>query len=96
VAAGTLRIGGSAWAQQTGVERVEYRLDVGPWRQARLGGVPSVDTWVQWTGSVEVSPGSHTLVVRATDRSGYTQTGVRRGVLPDGATGWHTVEFDAG
>ena len=96
VAAGTLRIGGSAWAQHTGVERVEYRLDGGPWKQARLGGVPSVDTWVQWTGSVEVSPGSHTLVVRATDRSGYTQTGVRRGVLPDGATGWHTVEFDAG
>jgi hypothetical protein len=35
------------------------------------------------------------LAVRATDRSGYTQTSVLRDVVPDGATGWHTVEFDA-
>jgi DMSO/TMAO reductase YedYZ molybdopterin-dependent catalytic subunit len=95
VQAGTVRVGGSAWAQHTGVERVEYRLDGGAWTEAELGGVPNVDTWVQWRASVEVSPGSHTLAVRATDRSGYTQTGVQTGVVPDGATGWHTVEFSA-
>jgi hypothetical protein len=33
-------------------------------------------------------------VVRATDRSGATQTPVRAGVIPDGASGWHTVQFD--
>jgi hypothetical protein len=96
VATGTLRIGGSAWAQHTGVARVEYRLDGAEWQQADLARVPNADTWVQWTGTVEVGPGEHVLVVRATDRSGYTQTPVRRNVVPDGATGWHTVEFHAG
>jgi len=35
------------------------------------------------------------LVVRATDKSGYTQTSVRTDVVPDGATGWHSVSFNA-
>jgi DMSO/TMAO reductase YedYZ molybdopterin-dependent catalytic subunit len=96
VAAGTVRVGGSAWAQHTGVERVEYQVDGGPWRTAELGGVPDLDTWVQWTGSVEVERGDHVLVVRATDKSGYTQTSVRADVVPDGATGWHSVSFNAG
>jgi hypothetical protein len=50
---------------------------------------------VQWAGRVTAEPGTHTLAVRATDRSGETQTAVRRDVVPDGATGWHTVEFVA-
>jgi DMSO/TMAO reductase YedYZ molybdopterin-dependent catalytic subunit len=95
VAAGRVRVGGSAWAQHTGIERVEYQVDGGAWRTAELGGVPSLDTWVQWSGSVDVDRGDHVLVVRATDRSGYTQTSVRADVVPDGATGWHSVSFRA-
>ncbi|HLN75601.1 MAG TPA: molybdopterin-dependent oxidoreductase [Nocardioidaceae bacterium] len=95
VQSGRLRIGGCAWAQHTGIERVEYRLDGQPWAQADLGRVPSVDTWVQWTATLDVPSGKHSLAVRATDRSGYTQTGVRTGVVPNGATGWHTIEFQA-
>jgi len=92
---GTVRIGGTAWAQQTGIERVEYQLDGGGWTRASLGAVPSLDTWVQWTGEIEVDAGRHTLVVRATDKSGYTQTPVETYVVPSGATGWHGIEFDA-
>jgi DMSO/TMAO reductase YedYZ molybdopterin-dependent catalytic subunit len=95
VRAGVVRVGGVAWAQHTGIEAVEIRLDGGPWTPAELGRVPSADTWVQWSASVEAAPGSHTVAVRATDRSGYTQTAVRRDVVPDGATGWHTVDFVA-
>jgi DMSO/TMAO reductase YedYZ molybdopterin-dependent catalytic subunit len=95
VKAGSVRVGGHAWAQHTGIAKVEYRLDGEPWRVAELGRVPGNDTWVQWAGTVDVPPGGHTLVVRATDRSGYTQTAVRRDVVPDGATGWHTVRFSA-
>ncbi len=98
VTAGPLRVGGSAWAQHTGIARVEFQLDGGPWRRADLGAVPrenGADTWVQWTGQVEVEPGQHTLIVRATDARGLTQTSARSDVLPDGATGWHTVTFDA-
>jgi DMSO/TMAO reductase YedYZ molybdopterin-dependent catalytic subunit len=96
VRAGSVRVGGVAWAQHTGIERVEYRLDGGAWTEADLARVSNVDTWVQWSATVALSAGEHTLAVRATDRSGETQTGVRSGVLPDGATGWHTVDFTAG
>ena len=95
VSAGSRKIGGSAWAQHTGIEKVEFRLDGNDWLEATLGRVPGADTWVQWSAEVDVPTGSHTLAVRATDRSGYTQTPVRADVLPDGATGWHTVEFEA-
>ena len=95
-ATGTVKVGGSAWSQHTGIEKVEYQVDGGAWQTARLGSVPGNDTWVQWAGEVEAGKGKHTLVVRATDKTGYTQTPVRADVLPDGATGWHTVEFHAG
>jgi DMSO/TMAO reductase YedYZ molybdopterin-dependent catalytic subunit len=95
VGAGTVRVGGHAWAQHTGIEKVEYRLDGDAWREAELGRVPGNDTWVQWAGSVDVANGSHTLAVRATDKSGYTQTAARADVVPDGATGWHSVSFSA-
>jgi DMSO/TMAO reductase YedYZ molybdopterin-dependent catalytic subunit len=95
VEAGRVRVGGSAWAQHTGIERVEYQADGGPWQSAELGAVPGNDTWVQWSGTVDVGRGDHVLVVRATDRSGYTQTSVRADVVPDGATGWHSVSFNA-
>ncbi len=95
VQAGAVRIGGSAWAQHTGIEAVEYQVDGGAWQQARLGRLVGLDTWVQWAGEIDVGKGGHTLVVRATDKSGYTQTSVRTDVAPSGATGWHTIEFDA-
>ena len=95
VEAGSVRIGGSAWAQHTGIEKVEYQLDGADWAEAELGRVPHVDTWVQWSATVDVDSGEHSLVVRATDRSGYTQTSVETDVVPDGATGWDSIHFDA-
>ncbi len=95
VMSGSVTVAGVAWAQHTGIESVEVRLDGGPWTPVDLAWVPSTDTWVQWSGTVEAEPGVHALAVRATDRSGYTQTGVRRDVVPDGATGWDTIEFTA-
>ena len=35
--------------------------------------------------------GSHTLAVRATDRSGQTQVEQRTSPFPSGSTGWHSV-----
>ncbi len=96
VGSGRVVVGGHAWAQHTGIAKVEYRLDGDAWREAELGRVPGNDTWVQWSGTVQVSSGGHTLAVRATDRSGYTQTAARADVVPDGATGWDQVSFNAG
>jgi DMSO/TMAO reductase YedYZ molybdopterin-dependent catalytic subunit len=95
VKAGSLRIGGSAWAQHTGIEKVEYQLDGAAWQEADLGRVPGADTWVQWSATVDVDKGEHRVVVRATDRSGYTQTSVETDVVPNGATGWASIPFDA-
>jgi DMSO/TMAO reductase YedYZ molybdopterin-dependent catalytic subunit len=95
VKAGSVRIGGSAWAQHTGIEKVEFQLDGAAWVEAELGRVPGADTWVQWAGTADVTPGDHRLFVRATDRSGYTQTSVKADVLPNGATGWDNISFKA-
>ena len=72
------------------------QLDGGPWLETQLGRVPNDDTWVQWATSMDISKGPHVLVVRATDKSGSTQTSARADVLPNGATGWHTVKFNGG
>ncbi|MGN6161003.1 MAG: molybdopterin-dependent oxidoreductase [Marmoricola sp.] len=93
VPAGTVGIGGIAWSQHTGIERVEVQIDGGPWRKAELGGVPDTDTWVQWGLRVPLASGRHQVAVRATDKSGSTQTPVVRDVLPDGATGWDSISF---
>ena len=95
VPAGSLRVGGVAWAQHTGIQAVEVAVDGGSWQEAQVLATPTDDTWVQWVATVEVEPGDHTVRVRATDKSGYVQTGVERDVLPDGATGWHEVDFTA-
>ena len=50
---------------------------------------------MQWALTVDVEPGDHTARVRAIGRDGEVQTGVERDVLPDGATGWHTIDFTA-
>ncbi|GAA2663834.1 sulfite oxidase [Streptomyces aculeolatus] len=94
VEAGRVPVAGVAWAQHRGVERVEVRVDGGPWRRARLAAEDSVDTWRQWVWTWDAEPGSHTLQVRATDRGGDVQTAARAPVLPDGATGRHSVVVD--
>lgn len=95
VAAGEVDLGGVAWSQHTGIRDVEVSVDGAEWTPAQLGGVPNTDTWVQWALTIDVEPGSHEVRVRAIDRSGEVQTGVRRDVVPDGATGWHSVIFEA-
>jgi DMSO/TMAO reductase YedYZ molybdopterin-dependent catalytic subunit len=95
VSAGRVRIAGIAWAQHTGVDKVEVRLDAGSWQPAMLSAEVNTDTWRMWWAEVDAKPGGHSVAVRATDRSGYTQTNQLADVVPDGATGWHTIAFTA-
>ncbi|MEU4474843.1 molybdopterin-dependent oxidoreductase [Micromonospora sp. NPDC023888] len=88
---GPVTVAGVAWAQHRGISRVEVRVDGGDWQQAELAPTVSVDTWVQWSWRWDATPGEHRLQVRATDATGETQTERTQGVVPDGATGWHTV-----
>ncbi|TMR95385.1 molybdopterin-dependent oxidoreductase [Nonomuraea basaltis] len=89
--AGRTTIAGVAWAQHTGIDAVEVRVDRGEWRQARLAEVPGPDTWRQWSIDWDATAGEHMLQVRATDAAGRTQTEQEAPPAPDGATGWHTL-----
>ena len=90
VAAGTTKIAGIAWAQHRGIERVEVRIDDGPWQEARLGADVTDDAWRQWVLDWDAKPGKYTIQVRATDKDGDTQTADIAPPDPDGATGYHT------
>ncbi|MEU1762483.1 sulfite oxidase [Micromonospora sp. NPDC005257] len=90
--AGPVTVAGVAWAQHRGIDRVEVRVDGGPWQEATLAPAVSADTWVQWSWRWDATPGEHTLQVRATDTTGETQPEQPAPVAPDGATGWHTVK----
>ncbi|GAB1325826.1 molybdopterin-dependent oxidoreductase [Streptomyces sennicomposti] len=89
--AGTVMVAGVAWAQHRGVDKVEVRVDDGPWRQAHLASEDTRDTWRQWSLPWQATGGGHTLTVRATDRTGRVQTEQRAPTVPDGASGWHSV-----
>lgn len=91
---GPATFGGIAWAQHRGIRAVEIRVDDGPWLPAEIGAAYSNDTWRLWSFGWTAEPGPHTIAVRAVDNTGAVQTGEPAGVVPDGATGWHTVSFD--
>jgi hypothetical protein len=97
VPAGTTAIAGIAWAQHTGIERVEVRVDGGSWQEARLAAAISADTWRQWVLEWEAEPGTHAIEVRARDVSGVTQSEPYVPVAPNGAEGYHgiVVQVDA-
>jgi DMSO/TMAO reductase YedYZ molybdopterin-dependent catalytic subunit len=89
----TTPITGVAWAQTRGIAKVEVRLDHGQWRPAELSTEVNVDTWRMFRLRGRWEPGAHVAEVRATDKTGYTQTADRAAPIPDGATGWHSVQF---
>jgi hypothetical protein len=88
---GRVAVGGIAWAQRRGIDRVEVRVDEGEWREATLSAEAGTDLWRQWVWAWDAAPGSHMLQVRATDAAGEAQTAERRPPFPDGATGQQSV-----
>ncbi|MET9134574.1 sulfite oxidase [Streptomyces antibioticus] len=89
--AGTVMVAGVAWAQHRGIDKVEVRIDDGPWQEADLAAEDTRDTWRQWSLPWRAAKGGHTLTVRATDRTGAVQTDKRTRTIPDGAGGRHSV-----
>jgi hypothetical protein len=69
---------------------VEVSVD-GAWQPARLAAQDTIDTWRQWIYDWDATPGEHMLAVRATDRTGATQTATLADPVPNGATGDHTI-----
>jgi DMSO/TMAO reductase YedYZ molybdopterin-dependent catalytic subunit len=95
--AGSVPVGGVAWAPHRGIDKVEVSTDNGEtWNEARLASQLHPDTWRQYVYNWDAKPGSYTLQVRATDGEGVLQTAEERpphgGGGTDGAQGYHTVE----
>ena len=88
--AGRVTIAGVAWAQHRGIEAVEVYVD-DTWYEAKLASQDTIDTWRQWYYAWDATPGPHTFKVRATDKTGHTQTAQVHGPEPNGATGYHTI-----
>ncbi|MBL7256988.1 molybdopterin-dependent oxidoreductase [Paractinoplanes lichenicola] len=89
--AGTVVVGGVAWAQHRGITKVEVQVDDGEWAEASLAATVSSDTWREWSWSWPATAGEHSLRVRATDGQGVTQTSTPAPPAPDGASGWHQI-----
>ena len=89
---GRIPVGGIAWAGDRGIQKVEVRVDDGPWNEAQLR-TPTISdlTWVQWRYDWPSESGSHTFTVRATDGTGELQTDEINDPHPDGATGYHSL-----
>ncbi|MGH1523307.1 molybdopterin-dependent oxidoreductase [Leifsonia sp. L25] len=91
VKAGTVAVAGITWSQHVGVSAVHVQVDGGAWQEATLADAISADTWRQWKYAWNATPGAHTVKVRATDAHGTVQTSKVQDVVPDGATGLHTI-----
>ena len=92
LSAGKTPIGGIAWAPHRGIERVQVSTDGGEtWNEARLAGQLDIDSWRQYVYDWDAKPGEYTLMVRATDGTGETQTAAIAPPHPSGATGYHTI-----
>ena len=92
LAAGTIKVGGTAWAPRVGVGSVQVRVDGGPWAEATLGPDAGIDYWRQWLWSWDAPAGEHTLQVRVIDSQGVEQTDRIASPFPDGASGYHSVK----
>jgi DMSO/TMAO reductase YedYZ molybdopterin-dependent catalytic subunit len=92
---GGMTVAGVAWHQHTGIAGVEVRVDGGAWKPAELATAISEDTWVQWRYEFAHDAGDHEIQVRAIGADGEVQTERIADVVPDGATGYHTVTVTA-
>ncbi|HAM28173.1 MAG TPA: oxidoreductase [Microbacteriaceae bacterium] len=91
VGVGEVAIAGVAWAQHTGVQRVEVQVDNGQWVEATLADSISADTWRQWVYRWTATKGDHSIRVRATDANGVTQGRAYVPPAPNGSEGWHEI-----
>jgi len=86
-------IRGRAFAGDRGIQKVEFSVDDGKsWRGVRIDYPGTNLTWTFWSADwLPEEPGNYTLVSRATDGTGTPQPSETRGIVPQGATGYHRV-----
>ena len=92
-AEGLTKIGGIAFTGTRGVEAVELSIDDGQWIKAEADRPLSRMTWVLWRAELHLTPGDHTISVRAIDGEGNIQTANTSPTQPDGASGHHSINI---
>lgn len=104
VAMGEVEVYGVAYAGKRAITKVEVGVEADgmlTWREAELLPGPSHEVWTQfyfyWTPPADTS---YTLLVRATDETGFVQTergrGLLEGAYPDGTDKIHSIVVKAG
>lgn len=66
-------ITGRAWSPHHKIEKVEVSVDGGPYLEATLGKQNIPQAWARFRIELAMSPGTHTLRCRATDKKGHVQ-----------------------
>ena len=94
--AGKVIVGGIAWAQHVGIDKVEVRIDGKDWQEAKLGPAVTDDYWRQWYFEWDAEPGQHFLACRATNKDGDVQTPVRMTPFPEGSSGLQELAVNIG
>jgi DMSO/TMAO reductase YedYZ molybdopterin-dependent catalytic subunit len=87
---GTVRLRGAAWSDGTPLEKVELKVDDGPWQPVTLDKSPrSKFSWTFWSFDWrKPAPGEHRLVSRATDAEGRAQPSAEDAVIKLKRTYW--------
>ena len=97
LASGPMTIAGIAWNPTIGIDMVEVGFTSNEdqatteWLPAELAEVESDETWVQWRYEWDAPAGDWFIQVRATDRTGFTQSPTIVQPAPNGAEGYHTI-----
>ena len=100
IAAGAYTMAGYAVAFGRAVARVEVSVNNGAdWIQAELTARPDAPwSWTQWRVTVELSSGTHVLVVRAVDGAGQMQPEKPEAIWNFAgylSTAWHRITIRA-
>ena len=94
---GPTTIAGIAFNPTIGIEQVEVGFTNAEdqtsteWVPVELADVESDETWVQWRHEWDAPPGDWFIQVRATDKTGFTQSPNIVPPAPNGAEGFHTI-----
>jgi DMSO/TMAO reductase YedYZ molybdopterin-dependent catalytic subunit len=89
-------VAGIAFAGARGISKVELSTDGGKsWAPATLEVAMGPLTWRRWRYAwTPNGTGAATLIVRATDGTGNTETPIGRPPYPDGSTGYESVDVN--
>ena len=86
-------IAGVAFSGNKGISQVDVSFDMGKtWNKATLKRPLSALTWVLWELPWQPKSGSYTIIVRAIDLQGNVQDPNIAPPLPDGSSGYHSIQ----